>query len=65
MAIAIILKENSFVAYLLGKKSSGKGTYSKMFKEVVAPDRVAHFSIGDMVRSFDEVINDENKKKEL
>lgn len=59
------LKENTFIAYLLGKKSSGKGTYSKMFAEVVDKERIAHFSIGDMVRSFDEVVRDESKKKEL
>ncbi len=59
------LKENTFVAYLLGKKNSGKGTYAKMFKEVVSKDRIEHFSIGDMVRSFDEVVNDKEKKKEL
>jgi len=59
------LEENTFIAYLLGKKSSGKGTYSKMFKEIVAPDRIEHFSIGDMVRSFDEVVRDKNKKKTL
>lgn len=59
------LKNNTFIVYLLGKKSSGKGTYSKMFKEIVAPDRIEHFSIGDMIRSFDEVLKDEQKKKEL
>ncbi len=59
------LKENTFIAYLLGKKSSGKGTYSKMLKEAVAPDKIEHFSIGDMVRSFDEVVRNENKKKTL
>jgi len=59
------LKENTFIAYLLGKKSSGKGTYSKMFAEVVDKDKIAHFSIGDMVRSFDETLKDEQKKKEL
>lgn len=59
------LKKNTFIAYFLGKKSAGKGTYAKMFAEIVAEDRIAHFSIGDMVRSFDEVIHDENKKKEL
>ena len=56
---------NTFIAYFLGKKSSGKGTYSKMFKEVVAPDKVEHFSVGDMVRSFDSVLKDPKKKKEL
>jgi len=59
------LKNNTFIAYFLGKKSSGKGTYSKMFTEVVDKERIASFSIGDMVRSFDEVLKDENKKKEL
>ncbi|MBU4275000.1 nucleoside monophosphate kinase [Patescibacteria group bacterium] len=59
------LKENTFVAFLLGKKSSGKGTYSKMFKEVVAPDKIEHFSVGDMVRSFDEIVKDKKKRKEF
>lgn len=59
------LKENTFVVYLLGKKNSGKGTYAKMFKEVVDKDRVEHFSIGDMVREFDGIIQDKEKKKEL
>ena len=59
------LKENTFVAYLMGKKSSGKGTYAKMLAEVVDKDRIAHFSIGDMIRSFDEVIRDPEKRKDL
>lgn len=59
------LKKNTFVAYLLGKKNSGKGTYAKMFKEVVAKDKIEHFSIGDMIREFDKVLGDKNEKKEL
>ncbi len=59
------LKDNTFIAYLMGKKSSGKGTYAKMLAEIVDKDKIAHFSIGDMIRSFDETIRDENKKKEL
>ena len=59
------LKENTFVAYLLGKKNSGKGTYSKMFAELVDPKKVEHFSIGDMVRSVDGELADEKRKKEL
>lgn len=59
------LKENTFIVYLLGKKNSGKGTYAKMFKEVVDKNRVEHFSIGDMVREFDEIVQDKEKKKEL
>jgi len=59
------LQNNTFIAYLMGKKSSGKGTYAKMLAEIVDKDRIAHFSIGDMIRSFDETIKDEEKKKEL
>ena len=59
------LKENTFIAYLLGKKSSGKGTYAKMFKEVVAPDKIEHFSIGDMIRGFDEIVANRDKRQEL
>ena len=28
-------EDGSFIAYLLGKKNAGKGTYSKMFTEVI------------------------------
>lgn len=59
------LKENTFIVYLLGKKNSGKGTYAKMFREVVDKDRIEHFSIGDMIREFDEVVRDKEKKKDL
>lgn len=59
------LQNNTFIAYLMGKKSSGKGTYAKMLAEVIDKDKIAHFSIGDMIRSFDEVLKDSEKKKEL
>ena len=59
------LKKNTFIAYFMGKKSSGKGTYSKMFAEVIDKDKIAHFSIGDMIRSFDEVIQDKEKKRQI
>lgn len=59
------LKNNTFIVYLLGKKSSGKGTYSKMLAEIIDKDKIAHFSIGDMVRSFDAVLKDETQKKDL
>ena len=59
------LKESGFVVYLLGKKNSGKGTYSKMFAEIVAPDKIEHFSVGDMVRGIDAELADENARKEL
>ncbi len=58
-------KGNTFIVYLLGKKNSGKGTYSKMFAEVVDPARIDHFSIGDMIREIDKELADKKKKKEL
>jgi len=59
------LKKNTFVAYLLGKKNSGKGTYSKMFAEAVDPKRIDHFSVGDMIREIDKELKDKEGKKEL
>jgi len=59
------LKNNTFVAYLLGKKNSGKGTYSKMFAEIVAPEKIEHFSIGDMIRTVDKEMSDRQKKSDL
>ena len=58
-------KGNTFVAYLLGKKNSGKGTYAKMFSEIIDPERIDHFSIGDMIRKTDKELKDKKKKKEL
>ena len=58
-------KGNTFVAYLLGKKNSGKGTYSKMFSEIIDPERINHFSIGDMIREIDKELKDKKKRKEL
>jgi len=59
------LQENSFIAYLLGKKNSGKGTYAKMLGEIVGNDKIVHLSVGDMIRDLDEAIRDTEKKKEL
>jgi len=59
------LKDHTFVAYLLGKKNSGKGTYSKMFAETILPEKIESFSIGDMVRDLDKELANPKKKKEL
>jgi len=59
------LQNNTFIAYLMGKKSSGKGTYAKMLAEIIDKDKITHFSIGDMVRSLDEVISNPEKRKEM
>ena len=59
------LDKNTFMAFLIGKKNSGKGTYSKMFIEAVGSDNVAHISIGDIVRGVHRDISDDGKRKEL
>jgi adenylate kinase family enzyme len=57
---------NTFIAYLLGKKNSGKGTYAKLFQEIIDPERVTHISIGDVVRKVhQEIIDSPDKKEEL
>ena len=56
---------HTFIAYLLGKKNSGKGTYSKMFSEIIGADKIEHLSVGDMVRAIDEEMQDPQKKAEL
>jgi adenylate kinase family enzyme len=59
------LKENTFLAVLLGKKSSGKGTYSKLFAEAVGSKNIVHVSAGDIVRSVDEEVRDPKKRRRL
>lgn len=55
----------AFVGFLLGKKNSGKGTYSKLFLEALGTDKVNHISVGDIVRDVHSGLTDETKKKEL
>ena len=50
--LKLYLKDNNFIAYFLGKKNAGKGTYTKLFTEIFGEDRVAHVSVGDLVREL-------------
>ncbi|MBI2096904.1 MAG: nucleoside monophosphate kinase [Candidatus Sungbacteria bacterium] len=59
------LRTGTFVGFLLGKKNSGKGTYSKLFMEAIGGDRVAHISVGDVVRGVHKDLAEEHRKKEL
>ena len=59
------LKNNSFIAYFLGKKNSGKGTYSKMLKEIFGDDAIGHISVGDVVRAAHAAMSDETQKNEI
>jgi adenylate kinase family enzyme len=44
------LQKHTFIVYMLGKKNSGKGTYSQIFAELFGEDKVALISVGDIVR---------------
>jgi adenylate kinase family enzyme len=59
------INKGTFIVYLMGKKNSGKGTYAKMFAEIMGSDKIDHFSVGDMIRDIDIETKDENKKQEL
>lgn len=48
------LEDKTFIAYFLGKKGSGKGTYSKLFTEIFSEEKVAHVSVGDLIREADD-----------
>jgi len=55
----------TFIAYLLGKKNSGKGTYTKLLMEIFGREHIGHLSVGDIVREIHAAVEDENYKKEL
>lgn len=59
------LRTGTFVGFLLGKKNSGKGTYAKLFAEAIGGERVAHLSVGDIVRSVHRDLANEGRKREL
>ncbi|MDP3953446.1 MAG: nucleoside monophosphate kinase [bacterium] len=53
------LKDRTFVAYLLGKKGAGKGTYTKLLIDAVGePDKIAHVSVGDIVRAATKTLEE-------
>ncbi|MFA6982177.1 MAG: nucleoside monophosphate kinase [Patescibacteria group bacterium] len=62
--IKAYLDTNTFVGFLVAKKSAGKGTYSKMFQEVIGVDRVATVSVGDVVRDTHKAIEENPKELE-
>lgn len=63
--LAEYMKENKFIAYLLGKKQAGKGTYTKMLIEIFGEEMIKHLSIGDLVRSVHESLSSPSAKDEL
>jgi adenylate kinase family enzyme len=59
------LGENTFIGYFLGKKGSGKGTYSKLFTEIFGEEKLAHVSIGDIVRDVHKKLETKKGRKEI
>ncbi len=64
------MRKNKFMAYLLGKKQAGKGTYSKLFIEALGLEKDSdmlfkHLSVGDIIRDLDIIKEDRKAKSEL
>lgn len=59
------LESGAFVAYMLGKKNSGKGTYSKLFMEQAGSEHVSHVSVGDIVRDVHKNLDHAPNKSAL
>ena len=56
---------NTFVAYLLGKKNSGKGTHTKLFMEAVGAEHINHVAVGDIVRDIHAALANPEEKAKL
>lgn len=55
----------TFMGFLLGPKNSGKGTYAKLLLEALTTNKIAHLSVGDLVRNVTRDLTDARQKKEL
>lgn len=64
-ALREYFQTNTFIAYWLGKKNSGKGTYSKLMMEIFGADKITHISVGDLVRRLTTDLTDAGKKADL
>jgi adenylate kinase family enzyme len=62
--IKAYLDQHTFISFLLAKKGAGKGTYSKMFAEIVGESRIAHISVGDVIRDAYKLLNNLDDSKE-
>jgi adenylate kinase family enzyme len=58
-------EKKTLIVYLLGKKNAGKGTYTKLLMEIFGRDKIAHLSVGDIVRDLHKAVEDEAYKKDL
>jgi len=53
----------TFIAYLVAKKSAGKGTYTKLMKELFG-DAIGHISAGDTVRNTYKIFKENLPEKD-
>ena len=61
--IKIFLENHTFVAIMLSKKGSGKGTYSGLLKEIFGDEHIGQISVGDITRNvFEEIKNPQGLK---
>ena len=58
------LNESGFIAYLLAKKNAGKGTYTKLMVEIFGKDKIAHISVGDVVRATHKAMKEGGAESE-
>ncbi|MDD3662184.1 MAG: nucleoside monophosphate kinase [Candidatus Dojkabacteria bacterium] len=58
-------QKNTFIAYMLGKKMAGKGTYTKILQEIFGEDKIRHVSFGDIARANDSVTESPDEKQAL
>jgi adenylate kinase family enzyme len=59
------LESGTFMAFLLGKKNSGKGTYSGLLREIFGKDNIATVGVGDLVRDVHKGWEDYSKTEEF
>jgi len=62
-ALKEYFKDKTFIAYLVAKKSAGKGTYTKLMREIFG-DVVGHVSVGDVVRAAHKSFEEGGSEKE-
>lgn len=53
-AISKYLQKKTFFAFLMGKKNSGKGTYSSLLREIFGHEKIATVAVGDLIREIDK-----------
>jgi adenylate kinase family enzyme len=63
--LKVFFQDRTFIAYMLGKKNSGKGTYSTIFREIFGGNRIVHISIGDVVRSVHSELETKKGRRDI